>query len=461
MRSPSEPPSRLEDGLVRRRVGASPGSKFFALLQKEWRELLASRSYWLLLLITGLLVGHGFITSVGLYAEASGIGGGPAALPQGLTPLDGILVPTLGAYDLAAMFLFPFVAIRAIAAEKQNGGLKLLLQLPGSLALKVTAKVLVLLSGWLMSLLPGLVAIILWKSYGGHLYAPETINLLVGHLLRLLLSAGIAVAAAAIAENAASAAIVTLGFTVGTWVLDFVAAGRGGILQQLAAYTPSATLRFFEQGLLRLNVVTVMLAFSIAGFALATIWLPTGRTWRFRVLGTASLALLLAMAAFGANTMRASWDTSENRRNSFSRSDEATLRQIQQPLKITVVLAPEDPRLTDFEQNVLRKLRRVLGRLEVDYAGTGRTGLFEKPEDHYGEIWYEMNGQKVMERSTIEEVVLEQIYKLAAVNPPTRSEETVFSGYPLAARARGAAWIFYGFWPVLITMLWGVQSRLR
>jgi hypothetical protein len=61
-------------------------------MAKEWRELLASRSYWLLLLMIGPLVGHGFITAVGLYAEASGSSGGPAALAQGLTPLDGILV---------------------------------------------------------------------------------------------------------------------------------------------------------------------------------------------------------------------------------------------------------------------------------------------------------------------------------------------------------------------------------
>jgi ABC-2 type transport system permease protein len=311
-------------------------------------------------------------------------------------------VPTFGAYDLAATFLFPVVAIRMIAAEKQNGGLKLLLQLPGSLAMKVSAKALVLLGGWSVTLLPGLLAIILWKSYGGHLYALETFNLLLGHLLRAMLSAGLAVAAAALAENAASAAIVTLGFTVGTWALDFIAAGRGGFLQQLAAYTPTATLRFFEHGLLRLNIFLAMLAISLAGFALAGIWLHTGRTWRFRLLWTLALAMILTSVVVGANGMRASWDASENRRNSFSRADEAALRQIAQPLKITIVLSPEDPRLSDFEQNVLRKLRRVLPRLDVDYASSSRTGLFEKPEDHYGEIWYEMNGQKIMERSTIE-----------------------------------------------------------
>lgn len=67
---------------------------FPRLLAKEFRELLASRAFWLLLLFVGFLVGHSFTTAIGLYAEMSGSGGGPAALPQGLTPLDGILVPT-------------------------------------------------------------------------------------------------------------------------------------------------------------------------------------------------------------------------------------------------------------------------------------------------------------------------------------------------------------------------------
>jgi ABC-2 type transport system permease protein len=427
---------------------------FVQLLIKEWRELFASRSFWLMLLMIGPLVGHGFITSVGLYAEASGIGGGPAALPQGLTPLDGILVPTLGAYDLAATILFPFVVIRSIAAEKQSGALKLLLQLPGSLAVKVSAKGLVLLLGWVVALLPGAIAIGLWKSYGGHLYAAETLNLLLGHLLRAMLSASIAVAVATIAESAASAAIVALGITVGTWALEFVAAYRGGFLQQLAAYTPTAALRSFEQGLLRASTAIAMLAIGGAGFAVATIWLHTGRAWRFRLAGTAATVMVLAFAMLGANSARASWDLSENRRNSFSPADEIALRQIHQPLRMTVFLAAEDPRLADLEQNVLRKLRRVLPRLEVVYSATSRSGLFENAADHYGEIWYETGGQKIMERSTIDEVVLETIYKLARVDAPRRSEANEFSGYPLAVQARGASLIFYLFWPLFVIAIW-------
>ena len=279
----------------------------------------------------GPLVGHAFITAVRFYAEASGNGAGPAALAQGLTPLDGILVPTFGAYDLAATFFLPFVAIRLISAEKQSGALKLLLQLPGSLAAKLTAKGLVLLGGWLLSCVPGLLAIALWKSYGGHLHWPETLNLLFGHLLRAMLSIGIAVAAAALAESAASAAIITLGLTVGTWALDFIATGRGGLLQQLASYTPTAALRFFEQGLLRLSTTAVMLALIVSTFALAVVWLHTGRTLKQRVLSTLGIAATLAGVMFGAAGLRTSWDLSENRRNSFSPADEAALNESRSP----------------------------------------------------------------------------------------------------------------------------------
>ena len=430
---------------------------FLLLLTKEFRELCASRSFWIMLLIVGALVGHSFITAVGLYAEMSGAGGGPAALSQGLTPLDGVLVPTWGAYDLAATLLFPFVAIRLIAVERETGGLKLLLQLPGSLGVKIAAKAVVLVGAWLVAWLPGLLAIVLWRSYGGHVYVAETWNLMLGHLVRGLLSAGLGIAAGALAESAASAAIVTLGITVGSWALDFVAAGRGGWLQQLASYTPTAALRSFEQGLLRLNVLIVMVAISCAGFALATIWLHSGRTVQSRVLQVLVLLVIAAAVVGGGARANASWDLSENRRNSFGPADESVLKRIDQPLKITVFLSPEDPRLTDFEQNVLRKLRRSLRRVEVDYAATSSTGLFET--DRYGEIWYELGGQKATERSTIEEVVLDQIYKLANLDSPARSSDDGFSGYPLAAQPQHATLLFYICWPVFVILFWRATTK--
>jgi hypothetical protein len=424
------------------------------LFAKELRELFAARAYWLMLIFVSLLVGQGFITAVNLYAEASGIGGGASALAQGLSPLDGILVPTFGAYDLAATLLFPFVAIRLIAAERDNGALKLLLQFPQSLGAMLLIKALVLIVAWIIAWIPGLVALLLWKGYGGHLYAPETLNLLLGHLLRMIISGGVAVAAAAIAESAASAAIVTLGFTLGTWALDFLAAGRGGWWQTLAAYTPTAALRVFEHGQLKLATALVMLALGAGGVALAIIWLHSGRRLPAKLIGSLAIVLVIFFAAWLASTARASWDFSEDRRNSFSRADEATLKQIREPLRVTVYLAPEDPRFTDLERSILNKLKRVLPRVDIEYAAGSRTGLFEGAEDHYGEVWYELGRERAMIQSTTEPIVLEELYQLAQLSPPEPVDEAVYPGYPLAVRPAGAGWIFYGLLPVVICVSW-------
>jgi ABC-2 type transport system permease protein len=429
------------------------------LIVKEFRELMASRAYWLLLVLIGPLVGHAFITAVDLYAEVSGRGGQPAALAQGLSPLDGVLVPTFGAYDLAVTLLFPFVAIRLISAEKESGALKLMLQAPPGMLAMLTAKGITLIAGWLIAWIPGLIALVLWKTYGGSLYAPEVMNLLLGHLLRVILSSGVAVAAAAVATGTASAAIATLAFTVGTWALDFVAAGRGGALQKLAAYTPTATLRIFEQGQLRLGAVIVSLIVGVAGFAIAGNWLPTRRDLRARLTGSLALLAVFGLAASAGSLARTSWDMSENRRNSFAPAEEAALRQIRQPLRVTVYLAAEDPRLMDLDRSILSKLQRILPRVDIQYATQGRTGLFEGATDHYGEVWYELDGRRVMSRSTTELVVLDTLFKLAGIQAPAQSDGDGFSGHPLAADPKGAGWVFYVLWPLAIGLLWWRKFR--
>src|SRR5262249_14328047 len=47
-------------------------------------------------------------------------------LASGLSPLDGVLVPTFGALYVAVTLLFPFVAIRSLGHEKETGALRLL-----------------------------------------------------------------------------------------------------------------------------------------------------------------------------------------------------------------------------------------------------------------------------------------------------------------------------------------------
>lgn len=398
--------------------------------------------------MTGPLVGHAFVTAVASYAEMSGAGGGPAALAQGLSPLDGLLVPTLGAYDIAATFLLPFVAIRLVATERESGAGRLLAQTPAGLGMRLAAKAGVLLLGWLAAWLPAFLAFVLWLGEGGHLHPGETFNVLLGHLLHGLLTLAIAVAAAAVCRSSASAAIVTLGVTVGAWALDFMAAGREGLIARLAPFTPAAALRTFEHGELRLEVVAVLLLVSLAGFVFAGLWLDPFHAVRTRAALSAALLLLTVGGAALAASWRSGWDLSEDRRNSFPKADEALLRTLRQPLRVTVHLAPEDPKRVDLERNVLAKLQRVVPRLEVTYAARSRTGLFEDADSHYGEIWYAVGPKRALLRSTTEPIVLEKIYELAGVAPPPAAPDPPYSGYPLTASARGAAPLFFVAWPL-------------
>jgi hypothetical protein len=265
-------------------------------------------------------------------------------------------------------------------------------------------------------------------------------------------------AAASLMSGAANAAIVVLAFTIGTWALDFIANGRGGILQTLASFTPTATLRGFERGLLRIDVVLVMLIVSLLGFAVAANWLHLGRSIKARMAGTAVLSIL-AILAIGLVLMlvRFSFDVSENRRNSFSVSDERALSSINDELKITVFLSSEDPRMMDFENNVLLKLRRSMPNVSVIYPLAGRSGLFEN-DARYGTIEYHLRTKSTMSRSTTEEIVLDTIYDLAGVRAPAR-EAPAYPGYPLAKKPTGAAWVFYLLWPALVVAV--IVSRRK
>src|SRR5262245_61155134 len=233
-------------------------------------------------LLLSPVVGYGFIEAVALYGEASRSAATSPELARGLSPLDGVLVPTLGAFYVAMTLLFPFVAIRAVAAEKQNGGLKLLLQLPYGPATLVAAKLAAVLVGWLVALVPGLSAVVLWRACGGHLGIGETSTLLLGHVLYGILIAAVGLCAATVTDGPATAAIAALAFTLGAWVLDFMAVGRGSWTRRLADLSPTAALRNFEGGLLSLSAILAMLIGALALLALATVWLPPGRSPRRR-----------------------------------------------------------------------------------------------------------------------------------------------------------------------------------
>jgi ABC-2 type transport system permease protein len=429
------------------------------LLRKEWRELMTSRSFWVMLVLMGPLVGVSFINAVRSYAEASGKGGTAAGLADALFPLDGVVAPTFSAYEIAASFLLPFVAIRAVAGDRISGALKLELQQGMAPLSMIATKVLVLGAGWLLAGVPIAFAGILWISYGGSLYAPEIAAVAIGHLLNAGLIIAVAAAAGALAEHPSTAAILVLAFTVGTWVLSFVAVFQGGIWEQIVSYTPSEMLQTFRRGLVRLDLMLVMLALIAAALVVAASWIRLGVPLPRRAAESVAIMGVAAVLAFGASLARPSWDISENERNSFSEADEALLERITAPLKIEAHLAPEDPRRFDLEQRTLSKLRRTMQKVTVEYVSGTTTGMFEQADAHYGEIWYNLGGKQTVGRTTTTDGVLDAIYELAGIQPPQEGEAG-HRGHPLAAQPTGAAALFYVIWPLGVLAL-GVFSHRR
>lgn len=420
------------------------------LFDKECRELAASPAWWVMLAAFGPLVGFAFINAVRVYGELSDAGGTAAGVGEAFSPLVGVWAPTFSACELAAAFLLPFVAIRLVAGDRQSGALRLEAQHPMPVFARLAIKATVLLAAWLVASAAVAAAVALWRAYGGWVYLPEIGAVAAGHLLNACLTIGLAIAMAAVTEHPATAAILTLSVTVGTWILNFAAAVNGGWWARAASLTPTAMVAEFQRGLIRLDLVIAGAVLSLAGLGLGAIWLRLGVPRGRRARESAALMAGVAVVVGAATFTRASWDVSENRQNSFSPAEEAALRSIATPLRIEAHLAPEDPRRADLEYRALRKLRRVVPALEVTYVSSSSTGLFEQSRDHYGEVWYEAGGRRLMSRVTTADGVLENVFEVTGVPVPA-VDEAVFRGHPLAASPRGAGWIFYGVWPITVS----------
>jgi ABC-type transport system involved in multi-copper enzyme maturation permease subunit len=443
---------RSPDVIAARRTPLRP------LLIKEMRGILNGRALWTMLLIMCPIVGFSFFQALSLYGEASASTSDAPVLATGLSPLDGILVPTFGALYVTVTLLFPFVAIRALGREKETGTLRLLVQLPYPTPTLIIAKAAAVAGAWLIALMPAISALVAWRMLGGHLHTIETLNLLMGHLLYGLLIGAVALFAAAITESAATAAIVTLAITIGSWMLDFTLAGQPGLAEWVSRVSLTQTLRPFEQGLFSLGLALGILA-TIAGFAsFAALWLHPGVPLRAKLVRSLACAAVTSALVLLAAQVRTTIDVTEDRRNSFPAADQRALSALREPLVITVHLAPEDPRYVDLRRNVLSKLERVLPnvttRLVASQSFIGRSG-----DDSYGEVEYTYAGRIDKSRSTSHREILPLLYGLAGVPVPTPVAGADYPGYPLVAHATLVLPWFFGVLPLLIALAWWSSRR--
>jgi hypothetical protein len=412
-----------------------------------------------MLLLVCPLVGYSFVQAVSLYSESGAAALQSPVLARSLSPLDGILVPTLGSFYVAVTLLFPFVAIRVLGQEKESGALRLLVQLPYRPSTLIVAKFCAVLAAWLMVSIPALSALAVWAMLGGHLAVPETLNLLFGHLLYGLLAGAIGLFAAVVSDNSATAAIIALAVTIGSWVLDFTLAGRSGLSAWLAQMSLTQTLRPFEQGLLSAGLVLGVAAVIGGLAALTIIWLPPGTPVQAKIIRSVYCVLVIAAGLGAATQIRASVDLSEDRRNSFSSADERLLATLRLPLVVRVDLAAEDPRYIDLRRNVLAKLERAMP--DVTVVLTRERPNAANSSDAYGQIEFRYGDRTDASRSTSPREILLLLYALARTQPPAPSVGEEYPGYPLVAGADATLLWFFGGLPLLIVLAWRHVRRLR
>lgn len=437
-------------------------SRIAPLVVHELRELWLGGAFWGALLVDVLLTGYSYVQAAALYAEPSRTAATVPELARGLSPLDGIVVPTLGALYLVVTLLYPLVVVRTIGAEKQHGSWKLLVQLPYSMPALITAKLVAAGVAWSFLLLPGLTALGFWKAAGGHIGGWETANVLLGHALYACVVTGIALAAASLTNSIASAAIGALAITLGCWVLDFAAAaGESQLAKQWAAVSLTHLLRSFERGIFSAAAVVGALCVGLTGATIAGIWLAPGRTKARRIVTTVAVALLALGLLAAVAQVRVYADASEDRRNSFALPDEIALRSLDRRLRIRVHLAATDPRLYDLERSVLGKLRRAMPDVVIEYPVDPDSGR----DASYGLVTYDYAGRQADSRSTSEEEILPLIFGLAGAQRPARDQSSDYPGYPLVATTRGAEVAFYFVGPALVLSCWalarGGWRRLR
>jgi hypothetical protein len=251
-----------------------------------------------------------------------------------------------------------------------------------------------------------------------------------------------------------------LAFTVGTWVIGFVAAFQGGIWEQIASYTPAEMLQVFRRGLVRLDLMLAAAVLALGSLVLAAIWMRLGTPLRRKLAESIGAVCITAVLAFAASFARPSWDVSENERNSFGARDTALLSRITAPLRIEAHLAPEDPRRFDLELQTFSKLRRTVPDVTIAYVSSTATGLFEQASEHYGEIWYDLGGKRIVGRATTTDAVLDAIYELAGI-PASQEGGAGHRGHPLAAQPVGAVPLFYIVWPLAVLSLGFFLQRRR
>jgi hypothetical protein len=345
----------------------------------------------------------------------------------------------------------PFITVGIFARERDSGVQKLNHLAPWSLVEDLISKFLTYAITWLLVFSLPLSTFLIWKIGGGHIHATEVFNLCLGHFLYGLVVFGISFFATSITESGATAAIIVLAFTFGSWVFDFLSPSQTGWLLELTKLSLTAQIHSFELGLFDIGVTMKILVLASTFLGIGLIVSQKAIALKRKMLASITVAFACIFITTFITREKYSFDVTEDQRHSFAPSAESALKSLKSKLVLHIALSADDSRFKDFSRSILRPLIRAVPDLAYDFdqKNLSFNALTPSGSDSYGIVTYSYAGLSDQSRSTSPEEALPIIFKLANIKIAETSE-VLYPGYPLELETGVPRAIYYGLIPFLI-----------
>lgn len=325
---------------------------------QELRRLFATPLAWLTLALLQVILGWLFLGQVDAYLAVQ-----PQfveiANPPGVTEV--VAMPLFGSTAMLLMLAAPLLTMRAIAGERHERTLPLLLSSPISMAEIVLGKFFGLYVFLLLTLaLPAAMACSL--LLGGGVDGGLIVANLLGLALLAACFAALGLFASSLTAHPTLAALISLGLLLASWLASLGAMEPDSLLNGLSLLKRFET---FNRGLLATPDAAFYLACAALFLALAVLRLALecGRrsraAWlRHAVLALAALGVALALPWL-AQRQPQSWDITANQRHALSPATLKVLGQLQGPVEVTAWASRQDAELGD--------IRKIIHDFVADY----------------------------------------------------------------------------------------------
>ena len=424
----------------------------------------SARATWMALAGAALLVGHGFVLALDVFSASSRSALASTLQSRERDPLAWLVRPTLGGVALAITLLVPLVAARPLAVEKERGTYTARCVAVASSTRVVLEKAGAGMLGATAFVAPALVLFGVLGVTDAHLDPIETGVALTGELLRALVVAAIATAAAAWTRTLAQAATIAIAASLTSWAID-AADGFAALawLGGAAAWSLDARLAPFNRGVVSVGSLAWLGVTLVASIALAVVGGSFARPRR-RVLASSAIVAAAALAMFTASRVHRAYDWTEQRRASLPPAVVTELRAMPEPIEIEMFLDGDDSRRRQLESDVIPKLTLARSDLVVRTPLDDRERRAAERDDDYGRIVVHVGSSARETRSTSRREIVTLVLEAGGRGTIPSWDMPSYPGYPAViqgGRRSALAAVAYIALPLALVVIGVALSRRR